>query len=165
MSTNQARVRFFTTITIVGVMASLSLLPLGHIQRAFASSKGVVSACRGHDLIGSVTGGQSGAGNELSTFAIANVSTASCRLGGHPQLLGIRDGHEYRLRVATRFSDPSLMPTILAPRESGAFILNSTTGCMPDGDPHRATHTYSGVILLLPDGRGSTKGFVFLLAL
>lgn len=157
VTTAQSRAKFLTIIAIVGVVASLNLLPLGHAQRAVASSKGSVSACRGHDLVGTATGGQSGAGNELSTIAIANVGTASCRLGGYPQLLGIRGGHEYRLRVTSRFTDPHLIPTILAPRESGAFVLNTTTGCIPGGDHHRASHLYSGVVLLLPDGQGPVR--------
>lgn len=141
-------------VVIVVVMASLNLLALGHTQSAFASSRGSAPACRGHNLVGTATGGQSGAGNELSTIAVTNVGTASCRLAGYPQLLGIRSGHEFRLRVTTRYNDPLLVPTVLAPRESGAFIVNSTTGCMPGGDPHRASHLYSGVVLLLPGGRG-----------
>jgi hypothetical protein len=157
VSAAQSPAKFLTIITIVGVVASLGPLPLGRTQSAFASSKGSVSACRGHDLVGTVTGGQSGAGNELSTIALTNVGIASCRLGGYPQLLGIRGGHEYRLRVTSRFTDPHLVPTILAPRESGAFVLNTTTGCIPGGDPHRASHLYSGVVLLLPDSRGPVR--------
>jgi hypothetical protein len=40
---------------------------------------------------------------------------------------------------------------------SGAFILNTTTGCVPGGDPNAASHTYSGLVVLLSNGAGLFK--------
>jgi hypothetical protein len=51
----------------------------------------------------------------------------------------------------------TLHPTVLAPRMSGALILNTSCGCVPGGDPHAASQTYSGIVILLLHGRGIVK--------
>jgi len=37
---------------------------------------------------------------------------------------------------------------------SGAFLLNTSFGCVPDGDNHVAAHSFSSVRILLPDDAG-----------
>lgn len=126
------------------------------ISSAGASSKDYVPACRGMDLIGSVTGSESGAGNGIYTFAIMNVGKAECRLEGFPSLKGYRGQRFYSLPASHSYNlDTKFRPSILKPRMSGAFVLDATTGCMPGGDPHRAEHTYIELELTLPDNRGS----------
>jgi hypothetical protein len=108
------------------------------------------------NLIGSFTGSESGAGNGIYTFAIMNVGSAECRLDGFPTLKGYRGHRFYSLPASHGYNvDVKFHPSILRSRTSGAFALDTFSGCMPGGDPHQAEHTYIELELILPDHRGS----------
>jgi hypothetical protein len=63
----------------------------------------------------------------------------------------------WRRKFAHGTQDANLYPTMLTPRMSGAFILNTNIGCVPGGDPHRALHTYSGIVIVLPHDAGEVR--------
>ena len=135
----------------VFVVVSLTVTTTG--PRAGAA---LVRSCSGRDLVGSVTGQLAGLGNGIETIALTNVGPSACRLGGYPKLRGARGGRTYALRVnghGTQYGN--LSQTLLAPRSSGALIINTTTGCVPGGDPLAARHTYGATIIVLAGNRGT----------
>jgi hypothetical protein len=144
-------------VSRIAVILCLALaLSTSCISAAHAAAKHSVRACQGESLIGSITGSESGLGNGTYTFAIMNIGKSDCRLAGFPSLEGYRGQHFYSLPASHRYNlDAKLRPSTLKPRMSGAFVLNSTTGCMPDGDQHQAEHTYIELAMILPDNRGS----------
>jgi hypothetical protein len=80
-------------------------------------------------MIGAFAHSSGYAGGGIYTIAVVNIGTSSCRIGGYPQLLGIRDGHEYAIRHLDHGTqDVSLEPATLAPRMGGAFILDVSLG-------------------------------------
>jgi hypothetical protein len=144
----------------IGVAASamlaLTLISLEPAVSASASSRSSVPACQGDNLLGTFTGSEGGLSNGIYSFAIMNVGASKCRLGGFPQLKGYRGKHFYALRADHGYElDAKLRPTVLRSRMSGAFVLDATTGCMPDGDPHPAEHTYLELVLVLAKDQGS----------
>jgi hypothetical protein len=144
------------TLRIGVILCFVLVLTTSVISTADALSKVSVATCRGADLIGSLTGSESGLGNGTYTFAVMNVGKGECRLEGFPSLEGYRGQHFYSLPVSHGYKlDTKFRPSILKPRMSGAFVLDATTGCMADGDPHQAEHTYIELALILPDNRGS----------
>jgi hypothetical protein len=153
-----ARRALIKAIAIALAVAALVLSPLGPDHHAGASPIAVTASCRGENLAGAFVTANVGAGNTLITIAVTNVGTSSCRLGGYPTLLGIRGGHEYHVTITAHGTqDVNLHPTVLAPRMSGALILNTSIGCVPGGDPNAASHTYSGIVILLPHHLGIVK--------
>jgi len=75
-----------------------------------------------------------------------------------PKLLGIRNGHEIAFaEVRHGTQDMSLQPAILAPRMSGAFILDTPLGCNANVTPEPAVDQYSGVVVVLPGGKGHVR--------
>jgi hypothetical protein len=154
----QSRFKSYQVVATIFVVASLSLVLLGPIQRASGSASSSAPACRGADLAGAFAYSNLGAGNALITVAISNVGTASCRLGGYPKLMGIRGGHEYKLEnVGHGTQDKNLRPAVLSPRMSGALILNTSLGCNANVSPYRGSNNYSGLVVLLPQHRGHVK--------
>ena len=148
----------FCGLAIACSVASLSLMLMTPVQGVSASSTSAAPTCPGRDLVGTITGAESGAGNGIWTIVVTNVGASSCRLGGYPRLLGIRGGHEYKLRITGHGTqDGNLSPAVLPSRMSGALILNTNDGCIPGGDPDAASHTYSGIVVLLPGSQGLFK--------
>ncbi len=154
---NDSRVlwwRWTIVVALVTVLAGVGTVTIPGARPGSAAM--AVASCTGRDLVGAVTGQQAGAGNGIATIAFTNVSTSTCRLGGYPQLRGVRGGREYALRVtghATQYGN--LEPVNLAPRMSGALILNTASGCVPGGDRLAARHTYVAIIVVLAGGRGT----------
>ena len=127
------------------LFAALVLIPLGPAQPAFGSTKSSVQACTGANVIGAFAYSNLYAGGALITIAVVNVGTFTCRLGGYPKLLGIRDGHEYALaKVSHGTQDVSLEPAILTPRMSGALILDTSLGCNANVYPYPVSDQYTG---------------------
>lgn len=114
--------------------------------------------CIGTNLVGAFAYSNVYAGGALITVAVVNVGQSTCRLGGYPKLLGIRGGHEYALKdVRHGTQDVSLQPANLAPRQSGALILDIELGCNANVTPTPAADQYSGVVLVLPGGNGHVR--------
>jgi hypothetical protein len=145
-----------TKASQIGVVLCLVLgLTISGISTAHASSTDTVPACKGPELIGSLTGSESGLASGTYTFAIMNVGRGDCLLVGFPSLMGFRGDRFYSLLARHSYNlDVKFHPSVLSPRMSGAFVLHSTTGCMPGGDPHQAEHTYIELALTLPHNRG-----------
>jgi hypothetical protein len=140
------------------LFAALVLIPLGPAQPAFGSTKSSVQACTGTNVIGAFAHSNLYAGGALITIAVVNVGTSTCRLGGYPKLLGIRDGHEYAFaNVSHGTQDVSLEPAILAPRMSGALIFDTSLGCNANVYPYPASDEYTGAVILLPRDTGYVK--------
>ena len=140
------------------LFAALVLIPLGPAQPAFGSTKSSVQACTGANVIGAFAYSNLYAGGALITIAVVNVGTFTCRLGGYPKLLGIRDGHEYALaKVSHGTQDVSLEPAILTPRMSGALILDTSLGCNANVYPYPVSDQYTGGVILLPHHNGHVK--------
>jgi hypothetical protein len=109
-------------------------------------------------MIGAFAHSSGYAGGGIYTIAVVNIGTSSCRIGGYPQLLGIRDGHEYAIRHLDHGTqDVSLEPATLAPRMSGAFILDVSLGCNANSLPYPVSDLFMGVVILLPHGNGHIK--------
>ncbi len=157
--------------------AGIALTPFGVVPSAFSSTKSAVSPCIGTNLVGAFAYSNVYAGGALITVAVVNVGQSACRLGGYPKLLGIRGGHEYAFKDVRRGTqDVSLRPAILAPRVSGALILDIVTGCNANVSPTPVADQYTGVTVVLPGSNGTQldvpcglgesqlgwlKGFVF----
>jgi hypothetical protein len=119
---------------------------------------GLIQACKGADLAGAFAHSDLYAGGAIVTFAITNVGTSTCRLGGYPKLLGIRSGHEYPLsHVAHGTQEGNLYPATLAPRMSGAFVLDMSLGCNANVYPLPVVDRYTGVVILLPNSHGHVR--------
>jgi hypothetical protein len=145
---------------VILCLASISLgfSLVGTTPSSFGATTESIAACEGADLAGAFAHSDLYAGGGIDTFAITNVGTSKCRLGGYPRLLGIRGGHEYRLsHVAHGTQGGNLYPTTLAPRMSGAFILDASLGCNANVDPLPVGDRYAGVVILLPDGHGHVR--------
>lgn len=140
------------------MFAALVLIAFGPGQAALGSTKSSVQACTGTNVIGAFAYSNLYAGGALITIAVVNVGASTCRLGGYPKLLGIRDGHEYAFaKVSHGTQDVSLEPAILAPRMSGALILDTSLGCNANVYPYPASDQYTGVVILLPHDNGHVK--------
>jgi hypothetical protein len=140
------------------LFAALVIVPLGPAQPATASTTSSVQACRGANMVGAFGHSSGYAGGGIYTFAVVNIGTSTCWLGGYPQLLGIRGGHEYAIKNVSRGTqDVSLKPTLLTPRISGAFILDVSLGCNANSLPYPASDLYTGVVILLPHDDGHIK--------
>jgi hypothetical protein len=128
------------------------------MQQASGATTHSISACEGSNLAGAFAYSNLYAGGAIITLAITNVGTTACRLGGYPSLRGIRGGHEYALsHVGRGTQDVELSPTTLAPRESGALILNPNLGCNANVSPLPVADRYMGVVILLPQGHGHVR--------
>jgi hypothetical protein len=87
-----------------------------------------------------------------------NIGTSTCRLGGYPNLLGIRDGHEYAFEeVSQGTQNTNLKFTKVAPRMSGALILDTSRGCNANVYPYSVSDQYTEVVVLLPHATGHVK--------
>jgi hypothetical protein len=143
-------------ICLASVLLCFSLA--GPTQLSFGATTGSVQACDGADLVGAFAYSNLYAGGGIVTLAITNVGTSRCRLKGYPKLLGIRGGHEYPLsHVGRGTQDKSLYPTTLAPRMSGALILDTSLGCNANVDPMPVADLFTGVVILLPHGHGHVR--------
>jgi hypothetical protein len=127
-------------------------------QVALGAGSSSTPACRGTNLVGAFAYSNLYAGGGIITIAISNIGTSSCLLGGYPRLSGVRDGRAYALRIVGRGTqDGSLNPSVLAPRMSGALILDTSLGCSANVASNLVADSYSAVILLLPHKEGRVK--------
>jgi len=127
---------------------------------ASATQSPLVRNCAGTSLVGAPAFTNVSAGNTLMTFVITNVGIASCRIGGFPQLYGVRDNRRYKVNVYSHATQGgNLHPTVLLPRMSGAFILDVSDddACAANGDPDVSLYTYTGEVLILPDKDGQVE--------
>jgi hypothetical protein len=155
MSHRRREVVIRSTLALSLLLAAIILTPFASVQPALGSTKDGVHACIGRDLVGTFASSEGYAGGGIITFAVVNIGPSACRLGGYPKLLGIRSGHEYAIvNVGHGTQDVSLRPAILAPRMSGALILDTPLGCNANVSPAPATDQYSGVVFVLPLGDG-----------
>jgi hypothetical protein len=145
------------TVAMMTIPAALAAQPSAH---AAAS----ISTCGSRELVGFYAGGGAAAGNDASNIGIVNVGTSTCRLAGYPGIIGIRDGHEFRLRgVAHGTFFGNLEPTVLAPRMTGALVLGTETACVavnrpgPGPTAYLAAHSYVGLVIVLPDHTGYVR--------
>jgi hypothetical protein len=148
----------FRRLAVYIALAVLSLGLVGTIQEPSGATSRSVSACEGTNLAGAFAYSNLYAGGAIITLAITNVGTSACWLGGYPKLRGIRGGHEYALpHVGRGTQDVELHPTTLAPRESGALILDLNLGCNANVSPLPVADRYMGVVILLPQRHGHVR--------
>jgi hypothetical protein len=137
------------------LFVAIILTPFESVQPASGSTKSAIQSCSGRNLVGAYAYSEGYAGGGLITFAVVNVGPSACRLGGYPKLLGIRNGHEYAFAdVGHGTQDVGLRPAILAPRMSGALILDTPLGCNANVTQASAIYKYSGLVIDLPLGNG-----------
>ncbi len=118
----------FASLVLVSPFFSNSVY--GPISTSAASV--AVPACSGSNLVGALVKNQVGTGHVVTTIAISNVGTKTCKLGGYPTLLGFRGTRKYHLRVTSHETyGGNLRPTDLAPRMSGALIVGTGDLCGP----------------------------------
>jgi len=140
------------------LFAAVILVPFEVAQPSLGLTTSLVQACNGTNLVGSFAYSEGYAGGGLITFAVVNVGPTACRLGGYPKLLGIRDGHEFAFtNVRHSTQDVNLRPAILSPRMSGAFILDTPLGCNANVYPTPVADQYTGVVIVLPGGKGHVR--------
>ena len=78
--------------------------------------------------------------------------------GGIYTIAVVNIGHEYAIRHLDHGTqDVSLEPATLAPRMSGAFILDVSLGCNANSLPYPVSDLFTGVVILLPHGNGHIK--------
>jgi hypothetical protein len=123
------------------------------------SSAASINPCQGKNLIGATASSSVYAGGGIIVLAITNIGPSACHLGGYPQLLGIRGGHEYKLTHVGKgpTQDGQLRATTLSPRESGALIFDTPLGCNANANPLPVATEFTGVVILLPDRQGHVK--------
>lgn len=144
-----------STLVLSLLFAATIFTRIESVQAASGPTKGGAPACSGRNLVGAFASSEGYAGGGIVTFAVVNVGPTACRIGGYPKLLGIRKGHEYAFAdVGHGTQDVSLRPAILAPRVSGALILDTPFGCNANVTPFPATDEYSGLVIVLPLGNG-----------
>jgi hypothetical protein len=150
---------FTRPILVLSLLSTaLTVTQFEFVQPAVGSMKNPVQACIGTNLVGQFAYSNDYAGGALMTVAVVNVGEAACRLGGYPKLLGIRRGHEYAFKdVKHGTQGSSLRPTILAPRQSGAFILDISLGCNANVTPTPVADRYSGFVIVLPGRNGHVR--------
>lgn len=148
-------------IPVLAISATAPTALAAQRSRPIAAS---VLPCEGRNLVGFYAGGGAAAGNDATKVGIVNIGSSSCRLAGYPGIIGIRDGHEYRLRrVAHGTYFGNLEPTILAPRMTGALVLGSETACVAVNRPgpgpaaYLAAHSYIGLVVVLPQRKGYVR--------
>lgn len=152
-----AAARFIRSVAAI-LFAAIVAAPVAIAQPALGSSKSSVQNCEGTNLKATLAFSEVYAGGALITIAVVNVGVSACRLSGYPRLLGIRDGHEYPLAKVTHGTqDLNLRPALLAPRLSGAFIIDTPLGCNASNGPTEASDRYSGVVLILPLESGHVR--------
>jgi hypothetical protein len=157
----QRLIRLAVSLTVIATCA-LSLLTvlaeeLGGTASASAATQ--VESCHGNQLVGVFVRTGVWTGNLDTLIFVSNVSDSTCRLGGYPTLFGVRDGHRYRLHVTShQVLSNDLAPTTLKPRMSGALIIGTGDACsVLNQTGHAAVaaaHTYTGLVLMLPDNGG-----------
>jgi hypothetical protein len=123
------------------------------------SSAASVKPCQGRNLIGGKASSSVYAGGAIIVLAITNIGPSACELGGYARLLGIRQGHEYKIPDVVRGPTQAgqLETAILIPREAGALIFDTSLGCNANVYPPPVATDYTGVVLLLPDREGLVK--------
>lgn len=140
-------------------LAILSLVVV--LSPAIWSNSGAASIkpCQGTNLIGAKASSDVYAGGAIIVLAITNIGPSACQLGGYPELLGIRGGHEYKLAHVGEGStqDGQLSATTLSPREAGALIFDTPLGCNANANPLPVADEFTGVVVLLPNEQGHVK--------
>lgn len=150
------RLHSFTRLSLVPslLFAAFVLITFGPTHPASGSVKSSVPACKGSNLIAAFAYSNVYAGAVI-TVAVVNVGTSACRLNGYPKLLGVREGHEYAIaNVIHGTQDVNLRPANLAPRVSGALILDTPLGCNANAYPYPVSDQYTGVVIVLPGDDG-----------
>jgi hypothetical protein len=143
-------------LAIASVVLVPTLLCVSSSPPAASAASVVVPSCEGSSLVGAFVSNQVGMGHIVTTIAITNVGTASCELGGYPNLVGLRGKKEFKLHVTAHGTyGGDLRPTTLAPRMSGALIIGTGDLCAPSYGVPVAGHSYSGLIVVLPQNRGA----------
>src|ERR1017187_8059921 len=124
-------------------------------SQLLANATSVVPSCEGSNLVGAFVRNQVATGHVVTTIAVTNVGTATCKLGGYPHLDGLRGERKFSLRVTAHGTyGGNLRPTTLAPRMSGAVIIGTGDLCGPGYGVALPGHSYSGLILILPNNEG-----------
>jgi hypothetical protein len=118
--------------------------------------------CNAKQLKGSAGNSGFGLGNRLTTIELTNVGT-TCRLEGYPRLLGISPRGTTPLTAddqGTYFGNT--VPANLPTAAKGELLLGTDVNCSALNQPDQAamianaaTHTYTGVVIILPGGQGS----------
>lgn len=147
-------------VVAVSVTGSVTVLARTLDGTASASTTNSVVPCHGHQLVGAFVRTGIWTGNLDTLIAITNVSNSMCRLGGYPTLIGIRDHRRYPLHVTLHgVLSNNLEPSTLKPRMSGALIIGTGDACptlnQTDSEAASATHTYTGLIVDLPNNGGA----------
>jgi hypothetical protein len=145
---------------VVLSFAVLFLAIVAPAKASFGASRDPTVTCKGTNLVGAFAHSNSYAGGGIITIAITNIGTSACQLGGYPTLLGVRGGREYKLTILGHGTqDSDLTPTSLAPRESGALILDNPLGCNANVYPLPVADQFSGLVIVLPKQQGRVRVF------
>jgi hypothetical protein len=119
--------------------------------------------CTGAALSARPGPGGAAAGNEESSVVFTNVSSASCRVEGYPDVVGIRsNGTEVPLVAQHGGMTGDLLPTDLDPGQQAALLFGTADACTALNQPDQqamaanaAANTYPGLVIALPEGSGS----------
>jgi hypothetical protein len=138
------------------IFASMTAVSPVTDSQAVAAS---IKPCQGENLIGATASSSVYAGGAIIVLAITNIGTSNCQLGGYPRLLGIREGHEYKITHLEEgpTQDGQLRATVLSPRVAGALIFDTPLGCNANVYPPPVASDYTGVVVLLPNQQGHVK--------
>jgi hypothetical protein len=147
-------------VVTVCVAGSVTMLSQSVAGTASASTTHPAGTCHGRQLVGEFVRTGVWGGNLDALIFVTNVSDSTCRLGGYPTLVGLRDDHRYPLHVTSHdVLANGLAPATLKPRMSGALIIGTGDACpvlnQTDNAAAAAAHTYTGLDLVLPDNGGS----------
>jgi hypothetical protein len=150
-------------VVAVCVTGSVTGLAQSLDGTASASTTNSLESCHGRQLVGAFVRTGIWTGNLDTLIAITNVSNSTCRLGGYPTLIGIRDHQRYPLHVTSHgVLSSNLASTTLKPRMSGALIIGTGDACAALNqtnqaaiDAASASHTYTGLIVDLPNNGGA----------
>jgi predicted aconitase with swiveling domain len=130
----------------------------GGVEANAGAASYSVAACTGSNLVGAFVRNQVATGHVMTTISITNVGSSKCQLGGYTGLIGLRNGKRYKLKLDGHGTfGGNLRATVLPPRMSGALIVGTGDLCSSIFTSADKANKYSGLILVLPIGRGNVS--------
>ncbi len=104
--------------------------------------------------------GGAGLGHGLEIVVVTNVGGATCWVGGYPSLVGVKPSGARKPFAAihgTYFGNR--VPTTLVPGSAAELYLGTESACTalnsPGAQAAAKANTYTGLIIALPEGRGT----------
>jgi hypothetical protein len=145
-------------LAVTTVVVASTIVVMAGSSPIASASHAVVRPCEAVNLVGAFVSHQVATGHVVTTVAFTNVGTSTCELGGYPSLVGLRGTKQFKLHLTGHGTyGGDLRPAALAPRMSGALIISTGDLCGPYYGVIPPGHSYSSLLVILPNDEGSVK--------